>query len=114
MSSSSIEPQPKGKDHKSTDLLSSIVDNSPDSPYVVSVRDKERLIIPENKDPHKKASFLTGIFLSIFTLSIVGVLGLSNKPNIEFPKESRQVGAFIAGMFGFTAIEAFRKSFEGE
>lgn len=63
-------------------------------------------------------SFAIGVYLSIFTLILVAGITVpsyvsssnNNDTQTSLPEEARQVGAFIAGMFGFAAVEAFRKS----
>ncbi|MDB9529943.1 hypothetical protein PN498_28410 [Oscillatoria sp. CS-180] len=55
---------------------------------------------------------MAGVIQAAVTLTLVGAL--SAEPLVQLSRESRDIGAFLAGMFGFASIEAFRKSFEDE
>jgi hypothetical protein len=56
----------------------------------------------------KMKQFYTGILLSALTAILVMYLGSSRA--ITGNESTRYVGAFVAGLFGFTAIDTLRRS----
>lgn len=59
----------------------------------------------------RASSLIAGSMLSASTILLVVFIGQPSIFNIEtMSKEGKQVGALITGMFGFAAMEAFRKS----
>ena len=71
----------------------------------------ERLTaITKNQAMHQRSALFVGVFLSILTVLIVVGLSAERVAGITLQQESRNVGAFVSGMFGFAAIESFRKA----
>ncbi|MEH2179660.1 hypothetical protein [Nostoc sp.] len=60
----------------------------------------------ENKNENPGNATVTGVVLLISTIVLIFMINY-------FPKgASRTVSSFVAGMFGFTAIQALRRGFD--
>lgn len=56
---------------------------------------------------NKSNALMSGVVLSIATILLIFVV------NYLPQNSARNVASLVAGMFGFTAIQALRKSFDG-
>ena len=54
----------------------------------------------------KQGARITGLSLAILAITLILVPSFGN-----FSNQQKSVAAFLTGMFGFTSIEAFRRSF---
>jgi hypothetical protein len=75
-----------------------------------------RLRSTEQADRDKRNSrsmaFLVGTVLGSAALALVMYTSFPGSTNVIQSAQYRNVSSFLAGMFGFTAIEAFRRSFK--
>jgi hypothetical protein len=67
-----------------------------------------------NRDKRNSRSmaFLVGTVLGGAALALVIYTSFPSSTSVVQSSQYRNVSSFLAGMFGFTAIEAFRRSFK--
>jgi hypothetical protein len=75
-------------------LMSEFLRNASSSPY------------KPNKSFHR---LFTGITMTAVTVSLVVLIA---SPILERSNSARYVASFVAGLFGYTAIETFRRSLD--
>jgi hypothetical protein len=74
---------------------------------VLKYRKREIIMKYRESNENKGNAVMSGVVL--VAASIILIFTINNFP----PGGARNVASFVAGMFGFTAVQALRRSFDG-